>query len=425
MLGSPSPRSGLLLLGLTLCGCFDPAPDTDPTFTATFTATATDTAMATDTATATDTTPGTATDAGTTTGIDPTATTTGVDSGSTGDPDPDSSSGTTGGVENSIYEIQDGTIAVGEDVDVREVVVTGVAPMGIFVQEPPGGPYSGVFVVTGGAPGVARGDEVDVIGGVAEPMGQTVIDASSGSVTATGNTGIELVPEQVPIGQLSPMSYEQWEGVLVRVEGAPLTVTTQAPAAFTVETVGNAVDVSSLIYDVSTAPMDFPGFGVTALFSGIQGPLADGPLGHGIAPRDAMDLEGYQPPLAPEVHAFPVGADTSVITSGSLPWNIGDYYQGTRNTLLPGINSVDVHIDVETNGLSACGFQNAEVTINGMLAGDFTIQQGTVAIDETFMLPMEANGPVITVRYETTATVAGGCGAAGYSLTSSTITFNP
>jgi len=420
MSGSPKvlPVFVVMLGGLTTA-CFDPSPPTEEPPMLDPTTRGVDSSATGESGTDTMST-------GPTTGVD--ESTTGVSAGdSSSSGDPDSSSGTTEGAQDTIYEIQDGTLSEGEDVDVREVVVTAVSSEGFYIQEPLGGMYSGVFVFTGPmAPTVMRGDEVDVVGTIAELMNQTVIDVTAGMVGTTGAMGIEIQPELFFVSELGPRESEPWEGVLVRVQGSPLEVSAVPPNGFTIVDGIDPLNVSNRVYDVLSAPMTFPAFAITASFTAIQGPLGEGMSGYAIVPRDALDLEGYEPPFAmPEVHDFPIAGDTMMTMFGDVPWNAGDYYEGVRATILASISSVDIHIDVVSNGLSACGFQNADVIINGNTVGNFVIQQGTVAIDESYPIPMPIAGPMYTVRYETTATVESGCGAAGYSVTTSTITFNP
>jgi hypothetical protein len=50
------------------------------------------------------------------------------------------------------------------------------------------------------------------------------------------------------------------------------------------------------------------------------------------------------------------------------------------------------------------------------------VAQGTVVIDQSFPVVPAVVGPSYTIRYQTIATVEGGCGAAGYDEVSSTVT---
>lgn len=119
--------------------------------------------------------------------------------------------------------------------------------------------------------------------------------------------------------------------------------------------------------------------------------------------------------------SFPTAADPRVIMFGTLPWNGGDYFEGVRDTLVPSVTQLDVHIPIVMNGLTDCGFQEAEVSLDGVPLGTFVVAQGTAVIDQSFAVPGVV-GPQYTLRYETIATVASGCGAAGYDEASSTVT---
>jgi hypothetical protein len=268
------------------------ATDTDPTATATDTdptATDTDTTSATDTdATATDT--DTTTDSGTATD-----TTTDTDSGTDTD--------TTGGLEDdTIYDIQEEVIAPGSDVDVQGVIVTAKGPEGLFVQEPPGGEYSGVWVYVGDMgpdiSGLQLGDEVDILGVADDFNGLTEINAAMGMVNPTGNQGLLPAPELVELALVAdPVAAEPWEGVLIRIEGAPLGVVDEPGFdEFVVSDMVDTLYVDEMMYDVYENLPDFPDFGIGATFTAINGPLHFSFDNFKIAPRMLADLEGYMPP---------------------------------------------------------------------------------------------------------------------------------
>jgi hypothetical protein len=130
---------------------------------------------------------------------------------------------------------------------------------------------------------------------------------------------------------------------------------------------------------------------------------------------------GVPPEPAMETVNFPTAADPRTITAGTLPWNVGDFFEGMRNTTVPSVSQLDVHVVIVSNGLTACGFQEAEVSLNGIALGTFVVAQGTAVIDQSFGVPGVV-GPNYTIRYETVATVEGGCGAAGYDENTSTVT---
>jgi hypothetical protein len=177
----------------------------------------------------------------------------------------ESSSGdTTGGAaDDTIYEIQDGTIAEGTDVDVRGVIITGMRDqVGMFVQEPDGGEYSGVYVDTGDIDlsGMAIGDEVDITGVTSEGFGSlaglTAIDASGGTVVATGNGGLEPAATVVDLSDLAaPATAEPWEGVLVMVDEGGNVVVSAEPGfdEFEIEAGGDTWQYPLIISSVPSS----------------------------------------------------------------------------------------------------------------------------------------------------------------------------
>lgn len=232
---------------------------------------------------------------------------TGATGASTGDETLSSSSGfetststgadaSTGVAEDdTIYAIQNGTIATGVDVEVRGVIVTGVAGSAFFAEEPGGGEFSGVLVFVGAAPAVAVGDEVDITGTTEEFNELTEINATLGMVTPTGVTGLDLTPDLVTEANLNAMSGEPWEGVLVRIEGAPLSVV-NVPGfdEFDVSDGGpDLARVDNFLYNAFDFPVVFPGLEVGASFTAVQGPLNFSFGEYKIAPRDQTDFEGY------------------------------------------------------------------------------------------------------------------------------------
>jgi len=98
------------------------------------------------------------------------------------------------------------------------------------------------------------------------------------------------------------MAGEPWEGVLVRIEGMPLTVVDlPGSSEFIVGDGGpESTHIDNFLYSVFDFPVLYPDFGIDASFTAIQGPLnfTDGEFK--VAPREDADLEGYigGPPLA-------------------------------------------------------------------------------------------------------------------------------
>lgn len=172
----------------------------------------------------------------------------------------------------------------------------------------------------------------------------------------------------------------------------------------------------------STAPSDTTlAVDGTSTGDGTTGDASTGDSTTGEMTTDPGTSTGMPEP-AMETVSFPTAADPRVITSGTLPWNINDYFEGVRDTIVPSVSQLDVHIPIISNGLTDCGFQEAAVTLNGVSLGSFVVAQGTTVIDQSFPVAGVV-GPQYTIRYQTVATVAGGCGAAGYDEVSSTVTF--
>ena len=229
--------------------------------------------------------------------------TTGDTTGTTGDTTGPGTTGTTGDdAGDTLYAIQDGTLAAGSPVAVAGVIVTAVAPdlSGLYVQEPDGGEYSGVWVEAGGQniAGLAIGDEVDVVGTAVELDSRTAIDVAAGSVTPTGVENIPVAPAPVlsAIFTKAVLS-EPWESVLIRLDGAPLAVAGIIGAGEFKLVAGNdALVVDDFLYNVPADMVAFPGLGVGASFTQVAGVLnADGDL-YKLAPRRATDLLGYKKP---------------------------------------------------------------------------------------------------------------------------------
>lgn len=269
--------------------------------------------------------------AGTTTGsgddasvtLDPSPSTTGItDGGSAGpggstsgdsltssatDPsgatDPGTADGgtTAGGANATIYEIQMGEVGEGADVTVDGVVVTAVAPAGnaLFVQEPDGGPYSGVYVYVDALDigELAIGDEVTIEASVAEYQDLTELDASAGSVVETGSPG-PLAPQDVALSDLATeATAEAWEAVLLTIEeGEPLEVSSvPGDDEFALFDGTDEVIVDDYLYSVFDNPGAFADFGVGASFTSVTGVLNYNDGAFKVAPRSETDLAGYEP----------------------------------------------------------------------------------------------------------------------------------
>ena len=145
-----------------------------------------------------------------------------------------------------IQQVQNDAMAPGTAVSLSGVVVTAIDNYGvktgdIWVEEPEGGPFSGVHVYkadTGQVAALQLGDIVDVTGAVksefaltSDTTGRTVTElepAMSGQFIQVTKTGSGTVPmpavvNALDIGMMSDvgnngdrtMAWEQWEGVLI------------------------------------------------------------------------------------------------------------------------------------------------------------------------------------------------------------------
>jgi hypothetical protein len=242
--------------------------------------------------------------------------TAGQDDDTTAGPADPSSSGDDGssstgepGEDDTLYEVQDGTIPEGTTVTVNGIVVTAIAPNGVFAQEPAGGQYSGIFLFSStddGGPDLAvlaPGDVIDIVGDTDEFFGLTEIVLTAGSMSVVSTGGAVPAPDAItPADIIDEATGEPWECVLVRVEG-DLVVTDTDPEAqanvneFVVNDGSDDMIVDDFIYDiVDEGGATFAGFDVGASFTAVQGPVNFSFGLHKVAPREADDLEGYAAP---------------------------------------------------------------------------------------------------------------------------------
>jgi hypothetical protein len=144
----------------------------------------------------------------------------------------------------TLYQIQQGDVALGTIVNVRGVIVTHIDTYGMrrgedaWVQEPDGGPWSGMLVYhidTSVLSDLVPGDIIDIEGAEVvefaynDTSGRTVTELSppqGGALTVTkvGSTDVPApaVIDALAIGQMADeaareAAWEQWESVLVTV----------------------------------------------------------------------------------------------------------------------------------------------------------------------------------------------------------------
>jgi predicted extracellular nuclease len=161
--------------------------------------------------------------------------------------DPDAPPGDTGDGSVRIQDVQSDSMPVGTLVKVKGVVVTAIDEFGartgdLFVQDPAGGPFSGVKVFMAPLDQVAMlavGDLVDIEGAAKDEFRITgatrtlteLKPASQGSMRITKKgTGAVPAPAVVDAAAISLLDkaardaeWEKWEGVLITVTNARQT----------------------------------------------------------------------------------------------------------------------------------------------------------------------------------------------------------
>jgi hypothetical protein len=202
---------------------------------------------------------------------------------------------------------------VGSPVELHGVVVTAVDRFGgrqggFYVEEPGGGPYSGVFVFTGNTSAVAGlepGDEVSITGAVVDEFAlmtdtsgrklTEVADPTGGMMTIT-ETGTAALPAPMVIDprtlvddDTEQSEAEKWESVLIQlanvaVTGAPRPVSMTDPTLKEMRITGPFRVGSSLVDLPDTIAVD-------TCYASMTG-VVDYFFDYRLLPRSAADLVG-------------------------------------------------------------------------------------------------------------------------------------
>ncbi len=185
----------------------------------------------------------------------------------------------------TIFDIRDGTVTDGSTVTLEGVLVSSPKTRdgeGFFIQDPAGGPRSGLYVWA--FDGVAdvfaeEGDEVSITGTVTDFYGWTefVID-SADAVTITG-TGSLPAPES--LGDGAGVDWEDYESV-------PVTLTNQSVTG--VDEFGGGFLASGIKLDDGIARLDYNCRGTYESLSGIIFYTYEE---YSINPRTEADGVGY------------------------------------------------------------------------------------------------------------------------------------
>jgi cytosine/adenosine deaminase-related metal-dependent hydrolase len=341
----------------------------------------------------------------------------------------------------SVYDIKDGTVALGTDVILQDMQVTAVNEDGAYLQRVPGQTafagedYSGIYVYMPGVepkPGI--GDRVDIGGSVDEFFSQIQLNGVTFlTVNSTGNddpTPVSVLPAEVATGGTRA---EQLEGVFVQLTDAEVTAVDLAPgpgdSAPTNEfEVGGSLRVNDEFYLVQPAPA------VGETFAVLQGVLRFGNGDHKLEPRSAFDaLAGnvVLSSLTPETVYIEAGTTTDALLAASLsnPTGVAQTVTidcaPTANLTCPA--TLDFALGEQVQGIELTGVAASATpaTVTATL-GAVTLESDVVVYDDATVREVAALEPnplsVSTGNEEeltVTLNVPGGAGGTDVTLSSS------
>lgn len=195
----------------------------------------------------------------------------------------------------TIYELQQGMLAPGALVLVEDVVVTTPWDFGgdtYWVQDPAGGAFSGisVYMPNPGAFVPTMGDVVTLCGEYDEFFDQSQLRIETGDDVTSAGSGPVPAPAVLPASDLAiEPPAEDWEGVLVRVDGPTVT----APA----DMFGQwQIDDTLLLDDAFFATPAWPDPAVDDVYTAITGVMTYSFGEHKLAPRVDADFDPYPGP---------------------------------------------------------------------------------------------------------------------------------
>ncbi|PID28550.1 MAG: hypothetical protein CSB55_04255 [Candidatus Cloacimonadota bacterium] len=132
----------------------------------------------------------------------------------------------------SIYDIQFTDDSSGDSPYNGEIVtVSGIVVAvgmngeddNIFIADPEGGAWNGIYVYACGNDNLRLGDEVEITGQVEEFYGQTMIKSDDGNIQVNLLSSNNPLPEPVEITTLQLSEEEMYEGVLVKISNLEVT----------------------------------------------------------------------------------------------------------------------------------------------------------------------------------------------------------
>lgn len=215
----------------------------------------------------------------------------------------------------TIYEIQEGaamgTFTDGTQVSVKGVIVTSplsVEGSLVFVEEPEGGPWSGISLYlwdeTVMGVSLQPGDVIDVVGEYTEfyDNSQIVVKAPT-DIMVIGSDGIPG-PDTI---SASATDLEQWEGVRVEVQDA---VVEQANDGFGQYLLAGGLKIGNLY-------IELPSVQAGATFSSIAGPLAYSFEEFKVVPTSLDDIGELTPGPDPEQDTSIFDVQMGVVPPGT------------------------------------------------------------------------------------------------------------
>lgn len=315
---------------------------------------------------------------------------------------PDAANPGGGACPGTIYEIKDGTLALGTTVRVERSVVTAIGWDGFTMQVPidhpdyAGADLSGVFVYTRGAPllsdgttPITRGMTVDVVGAISEYAGQLQI----ASPTVTASAASSAIPD--PVGAtaaelVAGARATALEGVLARITS--VTVTNAAPAPTRADGSDTAIgefEVASTLrienYFYTIDPF------VTAgeSFGSITGVLMLRDERHKLMPRDASDFVAGAPQLAglgPALSYVREGASAAPTFPAPLTVQLTRAPASDTTVTVTSSSATDLTV---TDVVVPAGSASAIVPVTASTAGTYTV---TATLGATAMADVRVLG---------------------------------
>lgn len=189
----------------------------------------------------------------------------------------------------TIFDIQQGMVAPGTLVNIEDVVVTTPWTFngeGFWVQEPTGGEFSGLSVFAPNAEGFTPmpGMQVSLCGAYDEFFDQSQLQIASASDIMAGASGPAPAPEVLSSDVVGGGAMaEAWEGVLVQVDNASVTMEANEFGEW-------QVDDTLLLDDAFFEMASWPNPAVDDVYTSITGVMSYSFDNYKLAPRDAADF---------------------------------------------------------------------------------------------------------------------------------------